>query len=244
MLYTWKGSLWLLISSLIFSFTSYLLLTDRELSLLDQTEMLWLLSKVIIGVGLLVAVIDASSAITSEFEKETAEGLFLAPLTVRGFVLGKFMASMALWLAVFVVALPYMIVTSAGTHLAPFFIGYVFLFGTACISGFVLVCYGLSFLFRSSRNVLTTSLVFSLALAIPATFGTTLKGSTLASLLSRINPLDNAFASLDNVLVDYHTALAQNSQHILPVVGFLLLALAFLFLGIRNFSTKGIVRGE
>src|SRR6266853_3231085 len=91
-LYTWKSTLWLLIASLIFSFTSYLLLTDRELSLLDQTEMLWLLSKIIIGVALLVVSIDASSIIASEFEKETAETLFLAPVRLRDFLLGKFLA--------------------------------------------------------------------------------------------------------------------------------------------------------
>jgi hypothetical protein len=47
-LYTWKSMLWLVIASLLFSFTSYLLLTDRELSLLDQTELMLLLSQIII----------------------------------------------------------------------------------------------------------------------------------------------------------------------------------------------------
>ena len=72
-LYTWKSTVWLLIASLLFSFTSYLLLTNKELSLLDQTELLWLLGKIIIGVGFLIVAVDASSLITSEFEKETAE---------------------------------------------------------------------------------------------------------------------------------------------------------------------------
>ena len=85
-LYTWKSLTWLFLTSLIFSATSYLLLTDKELSLLDQTELMWLLGKIIIGAALLVLTIDASSSITSEFEKETAESLFLTPLSMTHFI--------------------------------------------------------------------------------------------------------------------------------------------------------------
>src|ERR1700682_5643681 len=100
-LYTWKSTAWLLIASLLFSFTSYLLLTNKELVLLDQTELLWLLSKVIVGVGLLMVTVDAASLITSEFEKETAESLFLAPISFKQFIIGKFLASLSLWLMIF-----------------------------------------------------------------------------------------------------------------------------------------------
>jgi ABC-type transport system involved in multi-copper enzyme maturation permease subunit len=243
-LYTWKSTLWLLISSLIFSFTSYLLLTNKELSLLDQTEMLWLFSKIIIGVGLLIVIIDASSIITNEFEKETAESLFLAPLSIKDFVTGKFLASLALWLAVFVVAVPYMIVTSAGSHLVMPFIGYIFLLGTICVAGFIMMIFGFSFLFRSSKNVLTTSLIIALALTIPATFTSTLKNNPLSGFLGTINPVDNVFASLDNVLVDYQTALIQNWRYILPIIIFSLLALIFMFYSIRRFYSGGIIKSD
>ncbi len=106
-LYTWKSLLWLLISSLLFSVTCYLLLTNKELSLLDQTELLWLLGKVIIGVALLIVIVDASSIITIEFEKETAESLFISPVSLTDFILGKLLAVLTLWLAIFVVSIPY-----------------------------------------------------------------------------------------------------------------------------------------
>ena len=88
--------LWLVIASLLFSFTSYLLLTDRELSLLDQTELMLLLRQIIIVVALLIITIDASSIITAEFENATAETIFLAPLSIKDFLLGKFLASVTL----------------------------------------------------------------------------------------------------------------------------------------------------
>ena len=122
-LYTWKSTVWLIIASLLFSFTSYLLLTDKELSLLDQTELLWLLSKIIIGVGLLIVTIDVSSVLTSEFEKDTAESLFLAPVTLNEVIWGKLLASITLWLLIFIVSVPYILVTSAGSNLAIAFLG-------------------------------------------------------------------------------------------------------------------------
>ncbi|MCX6677464.1 MAG: hypothetical protein NTU95_05905 [Methanothrix sp.] len=123
-LYTWKSMTWLVIASLLFSFTSYLLLTDRELSLLDQTELMLLFGQIIIGVALLIITIDASSIVTAEFENETAESLFLTPLSLKDFLLGKFLASLTLWVFLFVVSLPYIFVTSSGSHLTLEFIGY------------------------------------------------------------------------------------------------------------------------
>lgn len=243
-LYTWKSTLWLLIASLVFSFTSYLLLTNKELSLLDQTEMLWLLSKIIIGIGLLIVIIDASSIITAEFEKETAESLFLTPLSLKDFILGKLSASMALWFLVFIVAIPYIIVTSAGSHSAIPFIGYVFLLGTTCVAGFVMMIFGFSFLFRSSKNVLTTSLIIALACTIPATFTSTLKNNPLSDFLSKINPIDNVFASLDNILVDYQTAIIHNWRYILPILVFSLLALIFMLYCAKRFLSEGIIKND
>src|SRR5260370_10875249 len=169
-LHTWKSMLWLLIASLIFSFASYLLLTDRELSLLDQTEMLWLLGKIILGVAFLIVSIDASSIIASEFEKETAETLFLAPVRLRDFLLGKFLACLTLWVALYAVAIPYILVTSAGTRMAFPFLVYVAVLGGSGVAGIVGVILGISLVFRSSKNTLTTSLILLVALMIPALF--------------------------------------------------------------------------
>lgn len=243
-LYTWKSVLWLLIAAIIFSLTSYLLLTNKELSLLDQTEMLWLFSKIIIGTGLLIVIVDASSIITTEFEKETAESLFLAPLSIKDFILGKFFASLVLWLVIFIISVPYMLVTSIGSHLFVPFIGYVLLLGTICITGFILMIFGMSFLFRSSKNVLTTSLIIGLAFVIPATFTSTLKNNGPSIFLSRINPIDNVFMALDNILVDYKIGLAQNWQCILSILAFLIIALIFMLYGAKRFSTQGIIKNE
>lgn len=243
-LYTWKSTAWLLIASLIFSFTSYLLLTNKELSLLDQTELLWLLGKIIIGVALLIVAIDSASIITTEFEKETAESLFLAPISLKDFVLGKLSAVLTLWFFIFLVSVPYMIVSSAGSNLALAFIGYVFLMGTMAVLGFTMLIFSVSLLYRSSKNTLTTSLVILLAFAIPALFSTTLKSSSFLTTIGRINPLDNVFSSLDNVLVDYQTSLIQNWQYLLPLFIFCLLTFLFMVYSSKYFRSQGIIKNE
>ncbi len=240
-LYTWKSMAWLLIASLLFSFTSYLLLTNKELSLLDQTELLWLLGKIIIGVGFLIVAIDASSLITSEFEKETAESLFLSPIRLKDFILGKLYAALTLWLLIYVVAIPYIFVASAGSHLAFAFLAYVLLLGTLGIVGFTLFIFAISLLYRSSKNTLTTSLILLLVMAIPALFASNLKNNSLASFLGSINPLDNIFSSLDNVLVDYQLSLTQNWHFILPLIIFCIITTGLLLYSLRVFKKQGVI---
>jgi ABC-type transport system involved in multi-copper enzyme maturation permease subunit len=243
-LYTWKSMLWLLVFSLMLSLTSYLLLTNQELSLLDQTELLWLLSKIIIGAGLLLITIDASSIIAGEFESETAESLFLAPLTPVQLVFGKLLASLTLWAAIFIVSIPYILVASAGSHLALAFIGYTCLLGTICVLSFIILTFAASFLLGSSKNTLTTSLIILLALAIPATFSSTLKNNPFSAFLSEVNPIDNVFASLDNVLVDYQTSLSQNWHYVLALLVFCFLCLVALALSLRRFTAGGMIKKD
>ncbi len=243
-LYTWKSMLWLVIASLLFSFTSYLLLTNTELSLLDQTELMLLLGQIIIGIALLIVAIDASSIITTEFEKETAESLFLSPLSMKDFLIGKFFASLSLWAAIFIVSLPYIVVASAGSGLTLAFIGYIALLGTLGIAGLIAFIFGISLLYRSTKNTLTTSLVVLLILAAPALFSSTLKNNLPSQFFSAINPVDNMFSSLDNVLVDYKTAILENWHFILPLLIFCLLTVGFLVFATKQFKKRGVIKSD
>jgi ABC-2 type transport system permease protein len=244
LLYTWKSTLWLVLASLIFSVTSYLLLTNKELSLLDQTELLWLFGKIIVGAALLIVAIDASTALTTEFEQQTAESLFLSPLRLRDLLLGKLLTSLTLWGVLLVVAAPYMVVTAAGTRLAPAFVGYIALFGTLGVIGLVLIILGLGMVFRSSRNTLSTALILILGLSIPALFASTLKLNAAAQLFARINPLDNIFAALDNVLVDSKLSLAENWIYFWPVLLFVLVGIVVAWLSARVLQRRGIIQSE
>ena len=243
-LYTWKSTAWLLIASLLFSFTSYLLLTNKELSLLDQTELLWIFSEIIIGVALLIVAIDASSIINSEFEKETAETLFLSPMSLRDFIAGKLLASLSLWAAVFAVSVPYIIVAASGTNLALPFLLFTAILGTLGIVGFIGIIFAISLLYRSVKNTLTTSLILLLVFSIPAFFSSTLKNNMAAIWFGKINPVDNIFSSLDNVLVDYHTSIAQNLNYIIPLLLFCVIGLVALRISAGYFKKQGVIKSN
>lgn len=243
-LYTWKSTLWILFASLLFSLTSYILLTDKELSLLDQTELLLLLGKIIIGVSLLVVAVDASTIITSEFEKETAESIFLSPISIMQFIIGKLCASLTLWGVIYIIAVPYILVASSGTNLALSFLIYTALLGSIIITGFIVIIFSISLLFRSGKSTLTTSLILVLVFTLAAMFSTPLKGSGLIGFISTINPVDNVFSSLDNVLVDYQTSVLQNTKYLLPLIGFLLFGCLLLWVSMRKFKSDGIIKSN
>jgi ABC-2 type transport system permease protein len=244
LLYTWKSTLWLLLAAIIFSVTSYLLLTNKELSLLDQTELLWLLGKIIVGTALLIVAVDAATALAAEFEQHTAESLFLSPLSLGDLLVGKLLASMTLLAVLWLVAVPYMVVTTAGTHLAGAFIGYVGLLGTLGALGLVLIILALALVFRSSRNTLSTALILVLGLAIPALFASSLRLNPVAQVFSRLNPIDNIFAALDNVLVDAQLSWGANWTYLWPVLVFVLCGVGILQLSSRVFRRRGVTRGE
>jgi ABC-2 type transport system permease protein len=241
-LYTWKSLAWLVISSSLFSITCYLLLTDSELSLLDQTELLLLLGKVIIGIAILMVTIDASSIITSEFENETAESLFLSPVSLKNLVIGKLLASLTQWALIYLVAVPYILVASSGSNLAFAFLIYSALLGTIGITSLILIVFAVSLTYRSAKNTLTTSLIIVLIFTIPALFPATASGNSIISFFKTINPIDNIFASLDNVLVDYQTSLAQNAKYLLPLFGFLIAGFLILLLSMKKFNHDGVIK--
>jgi ABC-type polysaccharide/polyol phosphate export permease len=99
-------------------------------------------------------------------------------------------------------------------------------------------------LYRSMKNTLTTSLVILLVFAIPALFSSPLKNNTIADLFSKINPIDNIFSSLDNVLVDYQTSVLQNWHYILPLVAFCVVGFALLIFAIRRFNREGVIKSD
>jgi ABC-type polysaccharide/polyol phosphate export permease len=88
---------------------------------------------------------------------------------------------------------------------------------------------------------LTTSLILLLALSIPALFSSTLKNNTAAQVFSTINPIDNIFQSLDNVVVDGQASLLSNWHYLLPLLLFDLFAAIFAVVAARRFEQRGVI---
>ena len=93
--------------SLLLSVIAYLVATNTELNFLEQREAVNLTLQVAVAVGALLALLAAADAISGERERGTLESLLLTPVAAARDRVGKLLAALSLWLAAFVVTVPY-----------------------------------------------------------------------------------------------------------------------------------------
>jgi ABC-type transport system involved in multi-copper enzyme maturation permease subunit len=237
--YSWRGSAWIIAASLIFSLVAYLLLTDKELSLLDQGEMLFTLAEVIIALGIAMSAVSASSAISSEIESGTLESLLLTPITHSQIAIQKMFSIVTTWAILYLVSIPYLIVVASGTNLALSAVLYVGLYGTLLVIAISMISIVISWRLKSSKNSIMMTLMIVLILLAPSLFfGTSLKKTDFGLALENINPVSQAMNSMDNILVDNEQTYLQQISHILPVIAFTFICTLIFVVFTRKFEVK------
>lgn len=233
-----RGSMWAVVSALVLSLMSYLLLTDAELSLLDQSEMLYVVTSLSVGLGMLVIGILAGDSVAGERERSTLESVLLSPIRLGSLVAGKVEAVIAGWLLIFAVSAPYILVVGAGSTVAFSALIYTFVLGTLCVGGFAALVVGMSSLARSGRGVTLGALAIFLGMAAPTLLGTVLQKSWFGTIYNALSPFARVRLSLDSVIVDKEPLLIQ-LPHIAALVGFAALAVAFLAFAAKRISFQG-----
>jgi ABC-2 type transport system permease protein len=239
--YSWRGGVWIIAASIIFSLVTYLLLTDKELSLLDQGEMLLTLAEVVLALGIIMSATTASSTISSEIESGTFESLLLTPITSRQISLQKLMSTITLWVILYVVSIPYLLVASSGTNLGLSAVLYTGLYGTLLVTGISLLSVAISGRLRSSKNSIMTMLMVALILLAPSLFfASSLKKTDFGLVLENVNPASHAINSIDSVVVDNEQTLLQQINHIWPLIVFTLIC-GFIFITLtKRFEVIGL----
>ena len=237
--YSWRGGLWIIVASLIFSLVAYLLLTDKELSLLDQGEMLYTLGQIIIALGIVMAAITASSSISGEIESGTFENILLVPIKFRTIAIEKVFSVITMWGILYLVSIPYLIVLSNGTNFVIPSVFYVGIFGTILVTGISLLSISLSIFLTSSKNNIMTAIMIVLILLAPSLFfGSSLKKTDFGIILDNVNPASHAINSLDSVLVDNEITLQQQNIHFVAVSIFMVICIFVFLYCTRNFELK------
>jgi ABC-2 type transport system permease protein len=237
--YSWRGAAWLLSAAAIFSTVAYLLLTDKEISLLDQGEGLYLLAEVILSLGMVLSAAVASSAISGEVELGTFESLLLTPISTSQIVIQKLLTVVSLWAALYLVSVPYLFVIASGTNLTVSAILYVGLYGTLLVLAVSSLCIALSIALNSSKSSIMGALMIILFLLAPSVFfATSLKKTDFGLALENINPASHAINSLDSVLVDNEQALFKQIGHLVPLLLFFTLCLLLLLWYGRQLEVK------
>lgn len=237
-LYAVRGSIWTVVSAIVLSLMTYLLLTDAELSLLDQSEMLYIIASLAIGLGLLMSGILAGDSVAGEKERATLEGLLLTPVGRGPLVLGKIGAVLAAWLLVFAISAPYILVVGSGTGLSGAALLYTFLLGTLCVAGFTALIVGISCFSGSGRSVMLAALAIFIAMAAPTLLGTVLQNSWFGAIYNALSPFAQVRLSLDSVIVDKE-GLAVQLPHLGSLAAFVVLAGAFAASTARRISLEG-----
>jgi ABC-2 type transport system permease protein len=196
-----RGLALLSLYSVLLSCVSYLAATNRVLNFLEQREAVNLTLQVAMAVGALVALVAGADAISGERERGTLEALLLSPVSRRSIVLGKLVAAISLWLASWLVSVPYVWVLGRGVSV----VGESLLLGLLVGTVLALALASVGLLISSCSSSNKTSVSFSvfllIALSAPTQLPTGLANSRLGGALIRLNPVGSALHYVSSVLV-------------------------------------------
>ena len=204
--------------SLLLSVITYLVATNTALNFLEQRESVNLTLRVAVAAGSLLVLLGAADAISGERERGTLESLLLSPATRLSLVVGKGIAALTIWVAAFLVAIPYIWFLGRGVGVVGLAIGNGLLVGV--LLALFLVGLGLlmSALSSSNRFSLSVALFVLLALFAPTQLPSGAQKSWVGDLLLRIDPISSGLHYLGKVIVDGHSVGQELSWLIGPAV--------------------------
>jgi ABC-2 type transport system permease protein len=208
----------LLAFSVLLSTMTYLTATNSLLNFLEQRESVNLTLQIGVAVGALLVLLTTADAISGERERGTLEGLLLAPVRRVDLVAGKGIAALSIWLAAFLVAVPYVWFLGRGVGI----VGVALVAGLVVGSLLALFLAGLglvvSSLSRSNRVSLSASLFLLLALFAPTQLPAGAQQGWAGDLFIRLDPFSAGLHYLGKVVVDGHSALQDAYWLISPIV--------------------------
>ncbi len=222
-----KGFIWYILTSIILSILSYLFLTNSELSLLDQGQMLYLIMNFITALGVLIGLVFGADAFAGEMERGTLEALLISPLNKMEIALGKLGAALTNWGIIFVISLPYLFVVGKGGQNVLIGIVYLAVLGTLLAVIFSAFSMGLSARIKSMKNSLIISFFLFLLAGSPIFLSAALRRTWFGSILDLINPFADAINTFDSVVIDSQ-GFSYQAGRVAIICGYTLLSLWFL----------------
>ncbi len=213
-----RGMLWLLTFSGLLSAFSLLLVSNTELSLLDNAQVVYMMAGTVLAAGTLLATILGSDAYAGEKERGTLVPLLCAPIISNAILAGKAMGMFFAWVVMFIVATPYLWAVGASGQNLGEAIFYLALFGTPVVLGFGYLAMALSARTGSVLASLLSTVTLLMLAASPLLIGPGLRGTTLGRALDAINPFAGAINTFDSVIIDSKPFSAQTGRLVLVVV--------------------------
>jgi ABC-2 type transport system permease protein len=190
--------------SILLSCVTYLAAVNQVLNFLEQREALNLILQLAMAVGVLVTMVVSADAISGERERGTWEILLLTPVSRRGIVAGKLAGALTLWIAAWLVSVPYIWVLGHGVGLVGEALLVNLLVGT--MLALAMASFGIlvSALSNSNKVSISVSLFALVVLSAPTQLPTGLANTWIGGALIRLNPIGSALHYVSSVLVRRH----------------------------------------
>jgi ABC-2 type transport system permease protein len=224
-----RGPVLIFAFSILLSAVTYLAASNQALNFLEQHEAVNLALQVAIAVGALLALLGSADAISGERERGTLESLLLTPVRRGDLLAGKLLAALSLWLAAFVVAMPYVWFLSRGTGALSDALAVGLFAGTLLAVGLAALGLVVSAFAASNRTSLAVSLFVLLALFAPTQLPTTARHGWAGDFLWRLNPVTASEHYVGTVVVDGQTWTQDASWLASPLVAAVGLAAVAIF---------------
>jgi len=221
-----RGLLWLLAFSGLLSAFSLLLVSNTELSLLDNAQVVYMMSGTVVAAGALLAAMLGSDAYAGEKERGTLVPLLCTPISAKALLNGKAFGILIAWGIMFAMATPYLWAVGASGQNLGAAVLYLALFGTPVVLGFGYLAMAMSARTGSVLASLLSTVTLLMLTASPLVIGPGLRGTIIGHVMDAVNPIAGALNTFDSVIIDSQPFSAQVGRLILVVawLGLCLLA--------------------
>lgn len=197
-----RGVAWLLAFSVVLSAFALLLISNKELSLLDNAQVVYMMAGTVTAAGAIITVILGADAFAGERERGSLVPLLTAPISIGDLLMGKALGLIGAWGVMYVLALPYMwAVGTDGQNLVQAMV-YLALFGTPVVLGFGYLAMAVSARSGSVITSLLSNLIVLLFSTSPLLIGPALRNSAVGKVLDAVNPFSGALNTYDSVMID------------------------------------------
>jgi len=221
-----RGLSWLTAVSIALSVFGLLLVSDTELSLLDNAQVVYDMAAIVTALGSLLALVVGIDAIAGERERGSLVPLLLTPASRSAILLGKLGGVAIAWAVMYGLSLPYLwAVGSTGQNMSDSVI-ILALLGTPVVLGFGFFGMALGSWTGSARTALLVGLVMLVLLASPLLLGPSLRQSAIGRMFDAVNPFSAAVNAYDAVIIDSQ-AIAAQGVHFLVTAAWLIVTLWF-----------------
>lgn len=228
-----RGLGWLLAMAVALSLFGLLLVSNTELSLLDNAQVIYDMLGIVTALGGLLALVVGLDAVAGERERGSLVPLLLTPASRDAILAGKLGGIAIAWAVMYVLALPYVwAVGSTGQNLRQAMIALALL-GSPVVLGFGFFGMALGARLASARAGLLTGLIALVVSASPLLLGPSLRQAAIGRAFDAINPFSAAVNAYDAVIIDSQAVLAQ-WPHLAVAAAWLVFALWLARSGFRR----------